>query len=229
VPHVRLSVRGPNKTGEAPPRLFVNRTAKAIETYHFRPTYAEANVGHPSSSCWVQLGHGLRRESTSVPEVLTQTLQLVRRSSRSTPALGTEGSDSSTVQRNLGERSGALLNQLLQATRRPKSFKTAVLSPATRAWQPGIRNIQSLRLSGIVWRYICGSPGLLRTEAGHREWVVSLNRAGHESLKPMCTHFGPDRVRSLCPLSKDNPRGGGPARKRSNRAQGIRRQDSRDL
>ena len=27
-----------------------SRPAKAIETYHFRPTYAEANVGHLSSS-----------------------------------------------------------------------------------------------------------------------------------------------------------------------------------
>jgi hypothetical protein len=92
VPHVRLSVRGPNKTGDpdflyaapdttacaafskesrmrcanatklhrksggSPPQLLRNRTAKAIETYHFRPTYAEANVGHPSSSSWVLLG-----------------------------------------------------------------------------------------------------------------------------------------------------------------------------
>jgi hypothetical protein len=51
VPHVRLSVRGPNKTGEAhhcfpyrPPNPVVE-LEKAIETYHFRPTYAEANVG----------------------------------------------------------------------------------------------------------------------------------------------------------------------------------------
>jgi hypothetical protein len=45
VPHVRLSERGPNKTGEAHHSFLRNRTAKAIETYHFRPTYAEANVG----------------------------------------------------------------------------------------------------------------------------------------------------------------------------------------
>ena len=50
VPHVRLSVRGPNKTGEAHQSFCEFDQLKAIETYHFRPTYAEANVGHPSSS-----------------------------------------------------------------------------------------------------------------------------------------------------------------------------------
>jgi hypothetical protein len=34
---------------------------KAIEKYHLRPTYAEANVGHPSSSYWVLLEQRLRR------------------------------------------------------------------------------------------------------------------------------------------------------------------------
>jgi hypothetical protein len=95
VPHVRLSVRGPNKTGDpdflyaapnrfacaafckesrmkfanatklhrksggSPPWLLQNRTEKAIETYHFRPRYALANLGHPSSSYWVLLGNWL--------------------------------------------------------------------------------------------------------------------------------------------------------------------------
>jgi hypothetical protein len=36
VPHVRLSVRGPNKMGEAHHSFLRNGTAKAIETYHFR-------------------------------------------------------------------------------------------------------------------------------------------------------------------------------------------------
>src|SRR5580692_6436722 len=30
--------------------------AKAFETYHFRPRYALANLGHPSSSYWPLLG-----------------------------------------------------------------------------------------------------------------------------------------------------------------------------
>jgi hypothetical protein len=107
-----------------------------------------------------------------------------------------------------------------------QSFVTDQVSkPANQAFW----NIQSLRLSGIVGRYICGSPGLLRTEEGHREWVLSLNRAGHESPRSVCTHFGPDRVRSFCPLSKDNPRRGGSACSRSCCAQGIRRQGSRNL
>jgi hypothetical protein len=50
VPHVRLSVRGPNKTGEAHHSFCEIERLKAIETYHLRPTYAEANVGDPSSS-----------------------------------------------------------------------------------------------------------------------------------------------------------------------------------
>ena len=56
VPHVRLSVRGPKKTGEAHHSFCdVNQqtqgwAGRAIEKYHFRPTYAKANVGHPSSS-----------------------------------------------------------------------------------------------------------------------------------------------------------------------------------
>jgi hypothetical protein len=99
VPHVRLSVRGPKTTGEALECFHVidheSRAGlqKAIEIYHFRPTYpdflygapptpacaaffkesrmkcanaskldrksgdAEANVGHPSSSNRVLLGH----------------------------------------------------------------------------------------------------------------------------------------------------------------------------
>jgi hypothetical protein len=56
VPHVRLSVRGPNKTGEAHHSFFRIDRLKAIEMYHFRPTYAGANVGHPSSSYEVLLG-----------------------------------------------------------------------------------------------------------------------------------------------------------------------------
>ncbi len=61
MPHVRLSVRGPKKTGEAH-HGFCNideqtqtSLVKAFETYHFRPTYAEANVGHPSCSIGVPL------------------------------------------------------------------------------------------------------------------------------------------------------------------------------
>jgi len=41
----------------------------------FRPTYAEANVGHPSSSYWVLLGHRLCRESILNRVVLTRTLK----------------------------------------------------------------------------------------------------------------------------------------------------------
>jgi hypothetical protein len=50
VPKVRTSVPGPNKTGEAHHGFLPINQLKAIEKYHFRPTYALANVGHPSSS-----------------------------------------------------------------------------------------------------------------------------------------------------------------------------------
>jgi hypothetical protein len=46
VPHVRTSVRGPNKMGEAPQLLCYPRL-KAIEKSRLRPTYAGANMGHP--------------------------------------------------------------------------------------------------------------------------------------------------------------------------------------
>jgi hypothetical protein len=52
----KSGVRGPKMMGEALER-FCNideqiqaGQGKAIETYHSRPAYAEANVGHPSSS-----------------------------------------------------------------------------------------------------------------------------------------------------------------------------------
>jgi hypothetical protein len=57
VPHVRQSVRGPNKTGEAHHSFLLINQLKAIETFHFRPTYALANVGHPSSSRRPLSGH----------------------------------------------------------------------------------------------------------------------------------------------------------------------------
>jgi hypothetical protein len=48
VPHVRLSVRGPKKMGEATTAFAIWTSEsrleqrKAIETYHLRPTYAGA-------------------------------------------------------------------------------------------------------------------------------------------------------------------------------------------
>jgi hypothetical protein len=59
VPQVGQSVPGPNKTGEAHHCLFLINELKAIETYHFRPRYALANLGHPSSSYWDLLGDWL--------------------------------------------------------------------------------------------------------------------------------------------------------------------------
>jgi hypothetical protein len=62
MPQVRLSVPGPKMTGEAHKsfcsiyKKSMAGQGKAIETNHFRPTYAEANVGHPSCSYWVLLG-----------------------------------------------------------------------------------------------------------------------------------------------------------------------------
>jgi hypothetical protein len=50
VPQVRQSVPGPNKGGEAHHSFLLINQLKAIETHLIRPTYAEANVGHPSSS-----------------------------------------------------------------------------------------------------------------------------------------------------------------------------------
>jgi hypothetical protein len=48
VPHVRLSVRGPNKMGEAHHSLCeIDQLAKAIETHHFRPTYPDFLHGAP--------------------------------------------------------------------------------------------------------------------------------------------------------------------------------------
>jgi hypothetical protein len=62
VPHVRTSVRGTKKTGRSPiialgitiSKPFCRKDAwvayqvKAFEEHRFRPTYAGANVGHPS-------------------------------------------------------------------------------------------------------------------------------------------------------------------------------------
>jgi hypothetical protein len=45
---------------------------KAFETYHFRPTYAGANVGHPSYSSWDVLGNRARQDSRS-PAVLCRS------------------------------------------------------------------------------------------------------------------------------------------------------------
>ena len=52
MPQVRQSVPGPNKTGEAHHGFFEIDQLKAIEKYHFRPRYALANLGHPSSPYW---------------------------------------------------------------------------------------------------------------------------------------------------------------------------------
>src|SRR5271155_3949506 len=55
VPHVRLSVRGPNKTGEAHhsfcaiDQKIKAGQGKAVETYHFRPTYPDFLHGAPPS------------------------------------------------------------------------------------------------------------------------------------------------------------------------------------
>ena len=67
MPHVRLSVRGRKMMCfdcfSWPSLDLLVDIAKAIVGFarRFRPTYAEANVGHPSNSYWVLLGHGLRR------------------------------------------------------------------------------------------------------------------------------------------------------------------------
>ena len=44
------------KSGEAHHSFLLIDQLKAIETFHFRPRYALANLGHPSSSYWVPLG-----------------------------------------------------------------------------------------------------------------------------------------------------------------------------
>ena len=50
--HRKSGVRGPNKMAKPTiafsPIIAASRV-KAFEKYHFRPTYAGANVGHPSS------------------------------------------------------------------------------------------------------------------------------------------------------------------------------------
>ena len=46
-------------TGEAHHRFLLINQLKAIETYHFRPRYAGANLGHPSSFYGVLLGSSL--------------------------------------------------------------------------------------------------------------------------------------------------------------------------
>jgi hypothetical protein len=52
VPHVRLSVRGPNKTGEAHQSFLLINQLKAIETYHFRPTYPDFLHGAPPTPAY---------------------------------------------------------------------------------------------------------------------------------------------------------------------------------
>jgi hypothetical protein len=47
VPHVRQSVPGPNKSGEALHSFLRIDQQKAIETYHFRPTYPDFLHGAP--------------------------------------------------------------------------------------------------------------------------------------------------------------------------------------
>ena len=60
MPHVRLSVRGPNRMGEAHHSFReTDQLEKAIETYHFRPRYALANLAAPVQLLLVLLDTGL--------------------------------------------------------------------------------------------------------------------------------------------------------------------------
>jgi hypothetical protein len=85
VPHVRLSVRGPKMICFDCFCCSISQKAMVGFARLIRPTYAEANVGHPSSSYWVSVRHRLRRESilnrfgTKTPFGQVRSLCMLRR------------------------------------------------------------------------------------------------------------------------------------------------------
>ena len=168
VPHVRPSVRGTKKMGKAQPLLLLRRAGKAFETCRFRPTYARANLGHPSCS-WAR--------STPVHSGDQWPGSLPRASARRWRRC--EGRSASQAE-NLGQ-----LTQTKRAQSRPRN----VSEPGADLMIHARMRLHQIRQSNAILQQL---PKLVRLQSVHGRFMAILGECLLQSESLYRTHGQPD-------------------------------------